>query len=74
MCSGPRPAKPPLGLRELSFAARAVAAPRLVPGDRYVDETLEEVFLGGIGRSPDVLEGLMRLEVLAAPHLFDTTQ
>jgi hypothetical protein len=66
--------EPPLRLRELPFAACAVTATRLVPGDRYVDEALEEVFLGGIGRSPDVLEGLVRLEVLAAAHLFETTQ
>jgi hypothetical protein len=60
-------------LRELAFAAGAIPASRLVPRDRVVDEALEEVLLGGIGGSPNVLERLVRLEELAAAHLFDTT-
>jgi hypothetical protein len=39
-----------------------------------VDEALEEVLLRGVGRPPDVLEGLVGLEELAAAHVLDTTQ
>ncbi len=54
-------------LRELALAARVVPTPGVVPGDGNVYETLKEVFLGGLSRTPGVLERLMRLEVLAAP-------
>jgi hypothetical protein len=36
-----------------------------VPGDDHVDEPLEEVLLGRVGRAPRVLERLVRFEVLA---------
>ena len=32
----------------------------MVPGDRDVDESLEEVALTGVARAPRVLEGLVR--------------
>jgi hypothetical protein len=49
----------------LPLAARLVATACLVPGDDDVDEPLEEVLLGGLGRAPGVLERLVRVEVLA---------
>jgi hypothetical protein len=52
-------------LLELAFAARAVAAAGLVPGDDDVDEALVEVLLGLVGGPPRVLQRLVRLEVLA---------
>lgn len=55
------------GLLELPLAADPVAASRLVPGDRDVDEPLEEVALGRLGRPPFVLEDLVRVVVPAAP-------
>ena len=58
--------EPPLGLRELTLAARAVAPARVVPGDCHVDEALEEVLLLRLSGAPGVLEGLVRLEVLAS--------
>ena len=54
-------------LLELPLAADPVAAPRLVPGDSDVDEPLEEVALGRLGRPPFVLEDLVRVVVPAAP-------
>jgi hypothetical protein len=57
--------EPARGLLELPLAARLVAAACLVPGDDDVDEPLEEVLLGGLGRAPGVLECLVRGEVLA---------
>jgi hypothetical protein len=56
-------------LLELPLAADSVPAPRLVPGDRDVDEALEKVLLGRLGCAPDVLEGLVRFEVLASLDL-----
>jgi hypothetical protein len=61
--------KPAGRLLELPLAADAVSAACLIPRDRDVDEALEEVLLLGIGRAPDVLERLVRLEVLAARDL-----
>jgi CheY-like chemotaxis protein len=61
----------PFCLRELPLAACAIAAARLVPGDGDVDEALEEVFLGRIGRPPSVLERLVRFEVKPAAHLLE---
>ena len=55
--------EPPEGLLELAFAADPPSAAGLVPGDRDMDETLEEVPLGRLGRPPGVLELLVRLEV-----------
>jgi hypothetical protein len=53
------------GLLQLPLAPDAVAAPGLVPRDRDVDEPLEKVALLWRRRPPDVLERLVRLEVLA---------
>jgi hypothetical protein len=36
-----------------------------------VDEALEEVLLGRLSRAPDVLERLVRLEVLASLDLLE---
>jgi hypothetical protein len=52
----------------LPFAADAVAAPGLVPGDREVDEPLEEVALLGRRGAPRVLELLVGREELAAAN------
>jgi hypothetical protein len=60
--------KPPRGLLELALAAHAVSSPRLVPGDRDVDEALEEVLLGRLGRPPRELELLVRGKELAGPN------
>jgi hypothetical protein len=58
-------AEPPSRLRELPLAADRPAAAGLVPGDRHVDEPLEEVpLLRGCG-APGELELLVRLEVAA---------
>jgi hypothetical protein len=57
--------KAPLRLRQLTLATDPIAAAGLVPGDGDVDEPLEEVPLGRLGCSPDVLERLVRLEVFA---------
>jgi hypothetical protein len=59
-------------LRQLPFEAGPVAAPGLVPGDDDVHETLEEVLLLRLGRSPGVLERLVRREVLAAAGEVET--
>jgi hypothetical protein len=66
--------QPTARLLELALAPRAIPASGLVPRDGVVDEALEEVLLRGVGRPPDVLEGLVGLEELAAAHLLDTTQ
>jgi hypothetical protein len=55
-----------VGLRELALAADAIAAAGLVPGDRHVDEPLEEVPLRPLGRAPGVLECLVRGKELSA--------
>jgi hypothetical protein len=60
-----------LRLRELALAASTISAARLVPGDRDVDEALEEVLLGRLGCPPSVLERLVRLKVLTAAHLVE---
>jgi hypothetical protein len=57
--------EPSTCLLELALAACSVAATGLVPGDDDVDEALEEVLLGRVGRPPGVLERLVRGEVLA---------
>jgi hypothetical protein len=59
-------------LGELPLAPGAVPAARVVPGDRDVDETLEEVLLRRLCRPPGLLELLVRLEVLAAPYQIET--
>jgi hypothetical protein len=57
--------QPPDRLLELALAADAIAAAGLIPGDRDVDEALQELALGRLGRSPRVLELLVRGEILA---------
>jgi hypothetical protein len=61
-----------LGLLELALAADPPAAPGLVPGDRDVDEPLEEIALLAVGRPPGELELLVRREELAAPDELDS--
>jgi hypothetical protein len=56
-------------LLELSLAADTVPAACLIPGDRNMDESLEEVLLRRLSRAPNVLERLVRLEVLAVLDL-----
>ena len=63
--------EPPQRLLQLSRAADAVAAARLVPRDCDVDEPLEEVTLSRPGCSPGGLQLLVRGEVLAAPDQFE---
>ncbi len=57
-------------LLELTFAADSVAAPGLVPGDRDVNEALEEVALGRLGGTPRVFQLLVSGEELAGPNQF----
>jgi len=63
--------EPPLGLLELSLATDAIAATGLVPGDRDVHETLEEVALGLFSCAPSVLQVLVCREELARPDQFE---
>ena len=58
----------PARLLELAFAADPVTAPGLVPGDRHVNEPLEEVALGWLGGTPRVFQLLMSGEELAGPN------
>lgn len=58
-------AETPRCLLELALAARPVPAAGMQPGDRDVDEPLEEVALGSRGLAPLVLQLLVRLEVVA---------
>jgi hypothetical protein len=55
-------------LCELPLGADLASAPGLVPRNRDVHETLEEVALFGRRRAPRVLELLVRGEVLAGPN------
>jgi hypothetical protein len=65
---GPIWREPPPRLGKLALAGTGAAGhARVVPGDRDVDEPLEEVPLGRLGRAPGVLERLVRGEVLARP-------
>jgi hypothetical protein len=64
--------KAPRGLLELTLHPDAPAAARLVPGDRYVHEALQEVALLGCRRPPGLLELLVRREVLAGPDQLET--
>ena len=58
-------------LRELTLGADLASAPGLVPGNRDVHETLEEVALFRGRRAPCVLELLVRGEVFAGPNQLD---
>jgi len=58
----------PARLLELAFAADPVTAPGLVPGDRDVNEPLEEVALGRLGGTPRVFQLLVSGEELAGPN------
>jgi hypothetical protein len=69
---GSEPSEPPRRLFELPLAARPVSATGVVPGDRHVDEALEEVLLRGVGRPPGVLQRFVRLEVFAAADQLET--
>jgi hypothetical protein len=60
--------EPPQRLCQLPLGADLPSAPGLVPGDRDVHETLEEVALLGRGGSPCVLELLVSGEVLACTN------
>lgn len=55
-------------LRELPLGADLASASGLVPGNRDVHETLEEVALLGGRSAPGVLELFVRGEVLAGPN------
>jgi hypothetical protein len=52
----------------LPLGADLASSPRLVPRDRHVHETLEEVALRGGRCAPRVLELLVRGEVLPGPN------
>lgn len=67
MCrrEGPEPA---FRLLELPLEPDPVASAGLVPRHDDMDETLEEVLLRGLGRTPRILERLVRGEVLALPR------
>ena len=67
-------AEPPRRLLELPLAAYFVSAPGLVPGDRDVDEALEEVALRRLGRSPGVLEHLVGVVVAAGPDQLEPSR
>ena len=58
-------------LLELTLAADPVSAARLVPGNSNVDETLQEVPLWGLRRTPGDLELLVRLEIAATANQFE---
>ena len=64
--------EPPYRLLELALGTDAVAAPRLVPRNRDVHESLEEVTLVRRRRAPLVFQLLVRREVLAAADQRDT--
>jgi hypothetical protein len=55
-------------LRELPLGADLASASGLVPGNRDVHETLEEVALLGGRSAPGVLELFVRGEVLPGPN------
>ena len=62
--------QPPHRLRELSLGPDLAAASGLIPGNRNVHQTLEEVALLGGGGAPGILELLVRGEVLARTNQF----
>jgi hypothetical protein len=64
----------PCRLLELPLAADAVAAACLVPGNRDMDESLEEVAFSGLCRPPLELELLVRGEELAAADQIEAAE
>ena len=64
----------PHGLLELAPAADLLAPTGLVPRNRHVHESLQEVALAGLGRSPRVLELLVCREVFAGSNQTDTAR
>jgi hypothetical protein len=71
--SGRERLEPAQCLLELPLGPDLASAPRLVPRDRHMNETLKEVaFLGG-RRAPCILELLVRGEVLAGPNQLDSS-
>lgn len=66
--------EPPYPLFELALAAHAVPARALVPGDRNVNEPLEEVPLGRDAGPPRDLELLVRLEVGSGCEVLEPTR
>ena len=63
---GPEPSS---RLLELAFARLSAAGyPRVMPGNRDVNEALEEVTLRLFGGPPDVLQHLVRGEVFTATY------
>lgn len=62
----------PQCLLQLTLGARPVAVRSVVPGDRHVDETLEEVALGPGRLAPLVLERLVCVEPALRPHELET--
>jgi hypothetical protein len=67
-------AESPGCLVELARGCDRPAAPGLIPRNRDVDEALVEVALGGVGRAPNDLELLVRLEVPAGPDQLETAR
>jgi hypothetical protein len=65
--------EPPDRLRELSLRAHPASAPCLVPRDRDVHESLEEVALLRRRGPPGLLELLVRGEVLARADQLDAS-
>ena len=63
--------EPAQRLCELPLGADLASAPGLVPRNRDVHETLEEVALVAGRRAPRVLELFVRGEVLAGPNQLD---
>jgi hypothetical protein len=59
--------QPSYCLPELTFCCDRAAATGLIPGDRHVHESLQEVALLRRRRAPGDLELLVRGEVLAGP-------
>jgi hypothetical protein len=60
--------KPPSRFLELALAAHTVAPPGLVPGDRDVDEPLEEIAFGRRSGAPRIFQLLMGREEVAGPN------
>jgi hypothetical protein len=60
--------QPATRLFELAFAPDPLAAAGLVPGDRDMHETLEELALGRLGGAPRILQFLVGGEELAGPN------